>query len=224
MVTRRWLLGALALSALPTAVNARARTAPTRVTAPAQTQRSRVVQASTAARGHMDRHVARSRPYLRARVQTERSRLVFNAAARGANMTARGSSQITRARDLLRSRTAFNSAARGVPVRARNAVNRLARLNARPKRASSIHSARTADQLYARTLRENRAAIEAWMRSGRKSLPLQFSSRAPVGTVFVGSPSGGRFAAARSGHFVLRKGGPDGFFPATVKLFERRVT
>lgn len=171
--------------------------------------RSSTVRSSVANRGHMARHVARDRNYLRARIQTGQSRRIFNAASKGADMRARGSGSIR------------SVSPKQLTPGAGRALRDLARYNARPKRASSFHNARNTDAMYRQALQAHRQKIRDWMRNpnGKSSISVGFSSNRPVGTVFTKDASGGRYAASRQGNFVLMKGGANGFFPATAKLY-----
>lgn len=171
--------------------------------------RSSTVRNSIANRGHMARHVAQDRNYLRARIQTGQSRRIFNAAARGADMRPLGSGSIR------------SVSPKQLTPGAGRALRDLARYNARPKRVSSFHNARNTDAMYRQALQANNQKIRDWMRNpnGKSSISVGFSSNRPVGTVFTKDASGGRYAASNQGKFVLMKGGTNGFFPATAKLY-----
>ena len=106
---------------------------------------------------------------------------------------------------------------KAIAPKARTALKKLAKFNAKPKRMSTFHSPKMTDSMYQQALRTNRKKIKDWMKNpkGKKSLNVGFTSNRAIGTVFTG----GSYKPASSGKFVLLKGGTDGFFPGTAKLY-----
>jgi hypothetical protein len=75
--------------------------------------------------------------------------------------------------------------------------------------------------MYKQALQAHHKKIKDWMKDpkGKSSISVGFASNRPVGTVYTKDLSGGRYTAANKGKFILMRGGKNGFFPATAKLY-----
>lgn len=219
MNRRRFILSAVVSIWATTASIARPKT---KVTIPPAAKASRYARQGANQGGHGHKHIALTPRQQRARTSSEHGRLVFNVARQknvsmlrggsGANLTKPNAPKITP-----------KNRPKGMSRKTAIAMQKLQAFRAKRHRNSSFRNARVFDAMGDLAISKNRSSIKRWMMSNSKApLPVNFRHTRTVGSVFQGAKNGvstrGVTRQASSGTFILKKGGPDGYYVHTAML------
>ncbi len=183
----------------------------TGTSAPARTRpamQSKAVQRSRQYGGHLNEHVGQSRSALAARAARKEMRLNFETARLGV-------------KDRRSEKAAIKDVPKGYKTAARKARRDLRNYNMSPKQTSTFASAREADAMYARALRQHRPAIRNWLKTPpakRREFEATFDAGAKIGTVY--SRKSNTYSPATKGVFYLKTApGTNRVYPVSAKMY-----